>query len=382
MAKTSPGPEYPTHLIPPFRDDVFSFGTVYAAAMRLFTAGIVTVVVVLLGLFGLASQMASRTPKAVDESERPLTGSPNDLFFTDDQLAIARNQLQGSFIGVVPCTLTTAYHASLARAVITRANALGLQTRVIDSENDRSLQPAIVDRFVVEGAKAIFVCPLDFSSLMPSLQAAQEAGVKVMTTGDVPLGKGTVVLSITNERMGSAIGEYAAKYINENLGGKAQVMVLDYPPVPFTVDRAQAMEKALLAAAPGATIVGRWIGGLSANGEKSMQEALQDFPDINVILSINDAGAFGAVKALQAAGKQPVDVAIFSVDAEPEAKRMIRDNEYFVASFDNDPVYAGTLAIDAAVKMLGGGITPQQVLLPGQVYTKEVAAQETPIATP
>jgi ABC-type sugar transport system substrate-binding protein len=74
---------------------------------------------------------------------------------------------------------------------------------------------------------------------------------------------------------------------------------------------------------------------------------------------------------LQAAGKQPGDVMIFSVDAEPEAQRRILAGEFFVASFDNDPVLTGRLAIDATVRMLAGASIPRQILMPGKMVTRE-----------
>jgi len=171
-----------------------------------------------------------------------------------------------------------------------------------------------------------------------------------------------------------AVGDFTADYIINKLGGKANVIVLDYPPVPSTVERGNAMKAALLAKLPNINFLGNWTGGLSEEGKKSMKEALAAYPDINVIMSINDAGAYGAVEALQEAGKKPGDVFIFSVDAESEAQRRILAGEFFVASFDNDPVLTGRLAIDATVKMLAGVPVPKQIMMPGKMVTAETFA--------
>ncbi len=110
-------------------------------------------------------------------------------------------------------------------------------------------------------------------------------------------------------------------------------------------------------------------------GEKLWLGKLKEHPEINVIMSINDAGAFGAVKALRAAGKKPDEVMIISVDAEAEARRMIEGGEFFRASLDNDPVATGTLAIDAAVKLLAGSIIPRQIAVPGKMIARESKSQ-------
>src|SRR5262249_16924845 len=157
-----------------------------------------------------------------------------------------------------------------------------------------------------------------------------------------------------------------------DMHGQANVAILDYPPVPMIKVRADSMEKALLAKAPGAKIVGRFEGGLAENGEKSMADALKKYPDINVIMSINDAGAYGAIKALENAGKKPNEVKIISVDAENEARRMINQGYFFVASVDSGAVEVGQWAVDAVVKLLAESPVPRQIMLPGKVVTREL----------
>jgi hypothetical protein len=66
---------------------------------------------------------------------------------------------------------------------------------------------------------------------------------------------------------------------------------------------------------------------------------------------------------------------IISVDAEAEARRMIERGEFFRASLDNDPVATGTLAIDAAVKILAGSVIPRQIVMPGKMIARESKSQ-------
>jgi ABC-type sugar transport system substrate-binding protein len=271
------------------------------------------------------------------------------------------------FVGVMACTLETGYHATYARGVRTRASALGLPIKLEDAKGDSFRQTAIIESFVAQGAKAIVTCVLDLPALLPSLKSAQDAGVYIIASTNEAVGDKGTTLIITNDRMGSAVGDYAADYINKQLNGKANVAILDYPPVPEIADRAAAMKKALLAGAPNVTIVGNFTGGLPDEGVKSVATAIAKYPKIDVIMSINDAGAFGAVKALRAADVDPKSVAIVSVDAEPDARNMIKANEFFLASFDNDPANTGALSIDAAVKMLAGDNVPKLISMQGRM---------------
>ncbi|MEP7289249.1 MAG: substrate-binding domain-containing protein [Chloroflexota bacterium] len=318
----------------------------------------------------------------VNETARPDKGEPSDLTLTDSELIAARTALNGSFIGMVACTLATDYHASLAAAVRNRAQELNLPIRIEDAQNDKTQQPVIINRFVAQGAKAIGVCELDSESVGPALMDAQKAGVKIVRLSDIVQGQNSVSITLTNEAMGQAVGAYTAAMVNKTMNGQANVAILDYPDVPSTVIRANAMETALREKAPKVTVVGRYEGGLPENGERTMAAALQQYPEINVIMSINDAGAYGAIKALLNAGKKPEDVKIVSVDAENEARRMIREGQFFVASVDSGGMQSGRSLVDAAAKLLAGSIVPRQILLPGQVVTREALMSPTQAATP
>ncbi len=354
---------------------------------RLLAAGLITLLVLAgLAVFELRSAIAPAPTPAVAvptpttaDLQRPAVGVVRDLSLSSDELKLAQDALNGSFVGMVACTLTTDYHASLARSVRTYAEKLNLPVQVVDANNDSLQQPILINRLVAQGAKALVVCELDPQSVGPALQEVQKSGVKVVRLSEITEGPNSVSLTFTNEAMGTAVGQFTGDLVNKEMGGKAVVAILDYPPVPLVTVRADAMEKVLREKAPQVTIVGRYQGGLIDSGEKSMTQALKDHPDINVIMSINDAGAYGAVKALRAAGKKPNEVKIISVDAENEARRMMNDRDFFVASVDSGPVQVGQWAIDAAAKLLVGAPVPRQIMLPGNIVTRET--MQTPEAT-
>jgi serine/threonine protein kinase/DNA-binding LacI/PurR family transcriptional regulator len=343
---------------------------------HLFGAGLLTVLLITLLAIFMVRRAAVSPDTPLSGQSRPDTGTPDDLKLSDGEITVARESLSGSFIGMMACTLNTDYHASLARAVRTRAQALNLPVKVEDSQTEQFRQPAIINSFIAQGAKVIVICELDEQSIAPAVAAARQAGVKLIRFSDVVNDTGTVTITFRNEDMGQAVGYYAADLVNKEMGGQATIAILDYP-LAATMKRADAMQKALLERAPNAKIVGRWPGGLADAGEQSMATALQKFPAINVIMSINDAGAYGAVQALRKAGRKPGEVAIISVDAETEARRMIDAGEFFRASVDSGAVESGELAVDAAVKLLAGSPVPKQIFLRGIVVTRAL-----PTATP
>jgi ribose transport system substrate-binding protein len=176
----------------------------------------------------------------------------------------------------------------------------------------------------------------------------------------------------SNADLGCAAGEIAGDLIATEKGGQATVAILDYPDLPQIVIRADNIEKCILVKAPQAKVVGRFLGGTTENGLKSMIAALEQYPNIDVVASINDAGAYGALTALQAAGKDPETTIIVGIDAEAKAKDLIKAGGYYRGTVDTSPAITGEMVINAAVKLLASAAVPQNIRIPATKVTIEM----------
>jgi serine/threonine-protein kinase len=340
-----------------------------------------TVVVLAVLLFGgaalLPSLQASKpTPTATSArgnalpANRPTEGDITALKLTEDDIRKAPELFQGSFLGIIACSLSSEYHASYAAAARARAQDLGIRVELKNSDTKSDRQPSQINELMALGARGIVMCTLDPASSADTRTQAGQAGIPIATNDDT-ITTGGVAFTAKNEDMGRTAGEYAASYIKTNMGGKANVMVLNYPSLPQVKQREDALVAALQAGAPDAKIVGTYLGGTEDNGEAAMRTALKEHPEINFIVTINDAGALGAVRVLREVGKKADEVSIIGIDAVAEARRLIRNSEYFRASVDTSPVLVGRAGVDAVVKLLNGEAIPQVIRLPMPVVNKE-----------
>lgn len=302
-------------------------------------------------------------------------GTAEDLVPTQSEINIAKSRLgQDNFIGIVTCTMNTEYHATVANSAKARADSLGLKTAVFDSEVQAEKQVAAIRNFVAKGVKVIILCALDPKIVEPAVREAEAAGVFfVLVSGaDLPIhGISIGGEAASNTVLGCAAGEIAGDLIAKEKNGQAKVAILDYPDLPEIVVRADSIEKCMQAKAPGASVVGRFLGGTTENGLKSMAAALEQHPDIEVVVSINDAGAYGALTALQAAGKDPASTIIVGIDAEAKAKDLIKAGSYYRGTVDTSPATAGEIVLNAAVKLLAGATVPQNIRMPVTKVTLE-----------
>jgi len=87
-------------------------------------------------------------------------------------------------------------------------------------------------------------------------------------------------------------------------------------------------------------------------------------------LSINDAGVFGAIAAMEQAGFAPDSVIISSVDAEALAREYIRNGYFMRGSVAISRAEFSRTAVDAMVKLLAGSTLPETIVVPpGDVVT-------------
>jgi ribose transport system substrate-binding protein len=301
-------------------------------------------------------------------------GTADELVPTDEEIqaAIAHLDADESFIGIVACTYSTDYHSAVPDAAVAYAEELGIRVETFDSEIDVEKQISGIENFVSSGADVIVVCVFDPPSVEAALEEAADAGVYIVQyAGRNAAEFGGVTISIEDEDLGTAAGEYAAELINDEMGGEANVAILDYPDLANVVLRADAIAAALAANAPDATIVGNYLGGTTEFGLASMETALQEHPEINVVVSINDAGAYGAQQALEAAGKTAEDTIVVGIDAEPQAIEYINAGTMYRGTVDTAPAETGRMSINAAIKLLAGSTLPQNVRVPVNLITAE-----------
>lgn len=289
-------------------------------------------------------------------------GTAADLQPAAAEIETARSALgPDGFIGIVACNLSNEYHATVPRAAKALADRYSLRVEVFDSETKAEKQISAIENFVSKGAKAIVLCVIDPQVIDAALKEAAAQGVFIVQYAGRDVAVNGVDIIIEDADLGCATGEIAGELIAQEKGGHATVALLDYPDLPQIVVRADNIENCLKQVAPRAVIVGRYLGGTPENGLKSLKGALQAHPEIDAVVSINDAGAYGAMNALEAAGKDPHTTIVVGIDAEAQARALIRQGKFFRGTVDTSPATTGEMVINAAVKLLAGSTVPKSV---------------------
>ncbi len=287
------------------------------------------------------------------------------------EAATARLGARG-FIAYVTCNQTSQYHAALAREIGEAAERYDLPFRIYDSDNEAFAEISQIERARADGVTGMIVCPLDVDALNDTLVSVQQAKLPLVLMTSNADSYGGVLIAGDDYQMGVKAGRIAGAIIRDELGGHANVIILDYPSLDMLVMRANGLEAGLLELAPEAHVVGRYLGATAENGEQSVSRLLADGAPFNVILSINDAGSYGAITALEKAGVDPSSVIISSIDAESVAQQYIRSGYFMRSSISVARQEFAQTSINVMVKLLAGATVPEiYVVPPGDAITRD-----------
>lgn len=338
--------------------------------------GLVTILLLLVlsgsALFGaFGKQPRSRPVPVILEG---VEGTPDDIVPGNDELALARQMLgEDGFIAYVTCNQTSEFFVVLARGLFELAARYDLNLVMYDSRTDAYESVVAIERARRDGASALIVCVVDESVVSDTLAAAVQAGVPlVLHNLESPPSFGGVIMTLDEYMLGYIPGRYAGGLAADELNGQANVVVLDFPSLPSVVKRANGLWEGLLEEAPGARLVAREIGGTIDLAQRSIRRLLEQGAEIDVILSINDSGAYGAIETLKEAGIGPDEVIIVSVDAETIARQYVREGYYMRATQAVLTEEMPDVLLNAIVKQLAGSEIPQTIELPlGELYVGE-----------
>lgn len=300
---------------------------------------------------------------------------------TEEQITLAASRLgSDGFVAVIACNISSEYHATLNREIADFAAAYGLNLRIYNSDSDEYRQRTLMEEALIDGADAFIICPLDINLLEEPLQRIESAHLPLAIFSDPEHSYGGVKFAGQNDNyeMGLTAGRLAGQIIRDEMGGAANVVILDYPDLEIIVRRADGLEDGVLELAPEANIVGRYRGATRENGYAAIQQLIAADVDFNVIVSINDAGSYGAIDALVEAGFAPDAVVITSIDAERPAVKYIQEGHFLRGSLTVGRRESARTAVDLITIMLAGGSVPETVMIPsGEMVTAETAEEET-----
>ena len=266
-------------------------------------------------------------------------------------------------IGLITKTESNPFFVKMKEGAQAKADELNvnLLTASGKSDTDNQSQVTALENMTTQGAKGILLVPADSKAVVPAIKKARDAGVIVIAldTPTEPQDAADALFATDNMKAGELIGQYAAAKVKE-MGITPKIAMLDLAPgISVGQLRHDGFLKGFGIKEGDPKIVGAApTQGDRAKGQAAMENLLQKDSGINVIYSINEPSGFGGATALKAAGKDPKDFILVSVDGGCEAIEKGIKPGVIDATSQQYPLKMAALGVEKGAAAARGGAKP------------------------
>ncbi|MDP2587952.1 ribose ABC transporter substrate-binding protein RbsB [Vibrio splendidus] len=266
-------------------------------------------------------------------------------------------------MAIVLSTLNNPFFVTMKDGAEAKAEELGYKLIVLDSQNDPSKELSNIEDLTIRGVKAILINPTDSDAVSNAIRIANRSDIPVLTL-DRGASRGDVVSHIASDNVIG--GEMAGHYIMEKVGEKAKVIQLEgIAGTSAARERGEGFMNAvngsdleLLASQP--------ADFDRTKGLNVMENLLAANPDVQAVFAQNDEMALGALRAVQASGK---DVMIVGFDGTEDGTAAV-NRGLLGATVAQQPDLIGSLGIEMADKVLKGETVEEYVPVPLKIIAK------------
>ncbi len=276
---------------------------------------------------------------------------------TPDPLAGAN--LKGVKIGMSTLNLANPFFVALTAGAKEEADKLGIELVVTDSKDDANKQVTDLENFKAGGFKGFIVTAVDPAAIAPVAKDALDKGMFVVAhTSDLGEKNQSALVWAVERDMGLTLGRQAGEWATKNIPADKtlKVAVLNFDTIPQVIKRREGIVDGIKEVFKGKVeVVGTATAGDPPAGLKAAETWLQAYPDLNMIVGINDGGALGAYQAVIAAKKNdPKTFFVGGIDATAEALAAIKEGGSYQATVDQQPKQMGALCVrNLALAILG-----------------------------
>lgn len=266
-------------------------------------------------------------------------------------------------IGLSVSTLNNPFFVSLKDGVVEEARKHGMETIVVDAQNDSAKQSNDVDDLMQKGVNVLLINPTDSASISTVVQSANSLGIPVITL-DRSADQGDVKALVASDNVKG--GKMAAEFIEKIVGKGAKVVELEgVAGASATRERGKGFHEV---ADQNLKVIAKQTADFDrTKGLNVMENLLQAHPDVQAVFAHNDEMALGAIEAIKSSGK---DIPVVGFDGNDDAMKSIKEGK-LTATVAQQPEWIGQLAVQAVYDVLQGRTVEKTIPAPLKLVTNE-----------
>ena len=278
-------------------------------------------------------------------------------------------------IGVTISNFNDNFLTFLREAMSAEAQEKGVTLLFEDSQLDVGKQLSQVQNFIASGLDGIIIAPVDGGSTVAMTQAAEQAGVPVVYTNNLPVNLADLpanqvfVGSLETESGGMQGEEICRQAKAAGLETATAVILLGDLSNPATSMRTQSVKDGMAATGCNVEVLDEQTAKWQREEASSlmtnwMTAGIQ--PDI--VIANNDEMAIGAIQAMKAAGVDMGNVIVAGIDATPDALASMAAGDMDVTVLQS-AAGQGKGTVETILALINGEEVPNEVYIPYELVT-------------
>lgn len=284
-------------------------------------------------------------------------------------IACKQKTEQHKKMAIIISTLNNPWFVFLGENAAKRAQELGYETKIFDSQNNTALESDHFENAIASGYSAILFNSTDADGSVVNVRKAKEAGVPVFCMDREINSSDAATTQILSDSYSCCVnlGKYFVKQLNKK--GK-YVELLGLVGDNNTWSRSKGFHE-VVDNYPGLKMVAQQSADFDRNKAMEVLESiLQANNDVNAVFCGNDAMAMGAYQALVAAGKDK-DVKVFGFDGAEDVIQSIAEKKIVATGMQFPRVMAYTAAELADQYLKGKRSFPAKMPVAVELVTQD-----------
>ena len=243
----------------------------------------------------------------------------------------------------------------------------GVKVVTANTNNDQAKESELIQTYIAQGVSGIAIAPLSKDASIANLKEAASKDIKVAITNMSITDPSFLTGGFTSDDAsnGKIVGDAAAAFIKESLGGTAKVAIVDFDHQLPDQSKARygGFEEGLKAAGVTYTVVAHQSANMQDDALTKTTDMLTANPDVQVIFACNEGGTIGAAMAVKQAGLAG-KVYVFGYDGSDQLTSMILSgDDILLGTVAQDPYSQGYRAVEALIKALKGETVAEQGMM-------------------
>ena len=272
-------------------------------------------------------------------------------------------------IAVVISTLNNPWFVLLGESAKTRAEELGYEAVIFDSQNNSSKETEHFDNIIAAGYSAILFNPTDADGSVVNVRRAREASIPVFCMDREINARDVATCQILSDNFSGCV-EIGKEFIRTVGREGKYAELLGLVGDNNTWNRSRGFHT-VVDCFSGLELVAQQSADFDRNTAMMVMESiLQAHGDIVGVFCGNDAMAMGAYQAVLAAGKAD-QIKVFGFDGEKDVLNAIREGKIIATGMQSPVLMARTAAEFAHRYLSGDQAFPKKIPIAVHAVTRE-----------